>query len=74
MTTDQALGGAYTIKEFCRAHRISEGLYYKMQNAGEGPRVMEVGTRRLISQEAAAAWRRARESSPPTVPSGGDVG
>jgi hypothetical protein len=68
-----ATGGAFSIQEFCKAHGISEALYYKMQNAGTGPRVMEVGTRRLISQEAAADWRRSREGPPPPPPSGGDL-
>jgi hypothetical protein len=52
---------AYTIKAFCRVHGISESLYFKLKNQGLGPAEMEVGTRRLISLEAAAAWRRARQ-------------
>ena len=52
---------AFSIAEFCKAHRISESMYFKMRAQGLGPVEMIVGTRRLISWEAAAAWRRARE-------------
>lgn len=47
---------AYTIEEFCRRHRISTQLYYK--NRKEMPVSFTIGTRRLISKEAAAEWRR----------------
>ena len=53
---------ALTISEFCRSHAISPGLYYKMKRRGEAPREMKVGARTLISVEAAAEWRRARET------------
>jgi hypothetical protein len=52
---------AYSIEEFCARHRISVQLFYK--NRKQMPRTFTVGTRRLISKEAAAAWRRARESA-----------
>jgi hypothetical protein len=52
---------AFTIDEFCSAHRISRGMIYKLWQAGSGPRFMTVGARRLISFEAASDWRRARE-------------
>ncbi|TMK11242.1 MAG: hypothetical protein E6G75_19450 [Alphaproteobacteria bacterium] len=54
---------AFSIAEFCRAHRISQSMYFKMRNLGLGPREMAVGSRRLISQEAAAEWRNAREAA-----------
>jgi predicted DNA-binding transcriptional regulator AlpA len=53
---------ALSIPEFCKAHGISEGLFYKLQKQGEGPREMKVGARTLISFESAAEWRRAREN------------
>jgi hypothetical protein len=52
---------AYSIRQFCRDHNISESMYFKMRAMGLGPREMSVGTRKLISLEAAAAWRRERE-------------
>jgi hypothetical protein len=54
---------AMSIHAFCVRHDISEDLFFKMQREGWGPRVMRVGTRRLISQEAAAEWRKAREAA-----------
>jgi predicted DNA-binding transcriptional regulator AlpA len=53
---------ALSIREFCRAHGISEGFFYKLKKQGEGPREMKVGARTLISFESAAEWRRAREA------------
>ena len=52
---------AFTVPEFCAAHRISVAKYYEMKKEGWGPVEMEVGRRRLISYEAASVWRRARE-------------
>jgi predicted DNA-binding transcriptional regulator AlpA len=53
---------ALSIPEFCKAHGISEGLFYKLKRHGEGPREMKVGSRTLISFESAAEWRRTREN------------
>jgi predicted DNA-binding transcriptional regulator AlpA len=55
---------ALSIPEFCKAHGISEGLFYKLKKQGEGPREMKVGVRTLISFESAAEWRRSRENQP----------
>ena len=52
---------ALSILEFCDAHGISEGFYYKLKRQCKGPREMKVGARTLISFESAAEWRRARE-------------
>src|SRR4051794_41066561 len=52
---------ALSIPEFCEAHGISEGFFYKLKKQGEGPREMKVGARTLITFESAAEWRRARE-------------
>ena len=56
-------GGAFTIKEFCAQHRISVAFFYVLRNRGEGPVEMHVGSRVLISYEAATDWRRARETA-----------
>jgi predicted DNA-binding transcriptional regulator AlpA len=53
---------ALSIPEFCKAHGISEGFFYKLKKQGEGPREMKVGARTLISFESAAEWRRAQEA------------
>ena len=52
---------AYSIDEFCARHRISPQLFYKMRPLGLMPVTFNVGTRVLISREAADAWRRTRE-------------
>jgi predicted DNA-binding transcriptional regulator AlpA len=49
---------ALSISEFCEAHGISEGLFYKLKKQGKGPREMKVGARTLITFESAAEWRR----------------
>jgi hypothetical protein len=54
----------YNIQEFCAAHRISPSLYYKMRNAGVGPREIRVLEKPLITRQAAADWLKARESEP----------
>lgn len=54
---------AYTIAEFCEAHRISRAHYFNLKNKGQGPREMRLGTRVVISGEAAAEWRRQREDA-----------
>jgi len=53
---------AFTITDFCRAHKISRSLYYALQRSGEGPDEMKLGGRKAISREAAARWRAAREA------------
>jgi hypothetical protein len=50
-----------SIREFCRLHGISEDQFFKMAREKWGPRTMKVGARTLVSHEAAAEWRRARE-------------
>jgi hypothetical protein len=52
---------AFSISEFCAAHRISEMTFFRMKRQGQAPKTMKVGTRTLISVEAATAWRRDRE-------------
>jgi hypothetical protein len=62
ITSDSAGKACYSIDEFCVAHAISRAMFYKLRNEGKGPRTMLVGTRTLISFEAAADWRRQCES------------
>jgi hypothetical protein len=52
---------AFTIPEFCRAHRLSESMYYKIRAAGLGPREMRALSKVTISVQAASDWRRERE-------------
>ena len=54
---------ALSIPEFCSAHGISEGFFYKLKKKGEGPREMKLGARTLITLESAEEWRRERENA-----------
>lgn len=48
---------AYTFPGFCSDHHISRSFLYKLIKEGQGPRLMKIGRRTLISTEAAADWR-----------------
>lgn len=55
---------AYSVSSFCQANGgMSEAMFFKMLAAGEAPDTMLVGRRRMISIEAAEAWRRKREAA-----------
>jgi len=54
---------AFSVPEFCSAHRISRALFYIMLREGRGPRVLKARRRTLITAEAAADWRRRMESA-----------
>src|SRR5262249_24906677 len=57
----------FSIATFCAAHHISEAMFFKMREMGIGPAEMRVGTRVLITFEAAAAWRAERERAAATA-------
>jgi predicted DNA-binding transcriptional regulator AlpA len=52
---------ATSIADFCQAHGISRALFYLLRKRGQAPKTLAAGRRRLVSAEAAAAWRRAME-------------
>ena len=52
---------AYTVEHFCEAHAISRATLYALLKRGDGPQIMKIGRRTLISVEAAEAWRRRME-------------
>ena len=49
---------AYSIAEFAKRHSLSRSYVYELLARGEGPAVLAIGRRRLITREAAADWRR----------------
>jgi predicted DNA-binding transcriptional regulator AlpA len=51
---------AFTIPQFCEAHAISVGMFYKLKKEDKAPRSMRIGSKILIAHEAAAAWRAER--------------
>lgn len=54
---------AFTVEEFCDAHRISKARYYELKLEGLAPEEMVIGRRRIISFEAAERWRKQREAA-----------
>lgn len=62
--TQQPTGhrAASTVPQFCDEHNISRTHFYALLKEGKGPRLMRVGRRTLISQEAAADWRQRMEA------------
>jgi hypothetical protein len=66
-SNDAAPLRAYSVSQFAKAHNISTAMFYKLLKQGHGPVVMRVGTRTLISIEAAEAWRRKREAAHKTI-------
>jgi predicted DNA-binding transcriptional regulator AlpA len=53
---------AFSLAEFCERHGFSRSSLYTLLRDGQGPRVMRVGGRSLISRESAAAWRASTEA------------
>ena len=53
---------AFTISEFAEAYRLSVWNLYALWRRGEGPARFRVGSRWLISDEAAEKWRSELES------------
>ena len=54
---------AFSLTTFSRRHGISLQMFYKLASQDQAPQTFNVGTRVLVSREAAAAWRRAREEA-----------
>src|SRR5271169_5265826 len=51
----------FSVSDFCHAHGISRGTFYKLIKEGHGPAVAKIGRRTLISCEAAHEWRHRME-------------
>jgi hypothetical protein len=54
---------AFTIQEFCDAHRISRAHYYNLKRRGLGPVETDVGGVIIITKESAAVWRGQSEKA-----------
>jgi hypothetical protein len=59
---------AYTVSEFCDAHRISCSKRYQLWSADLGPRFIQIGTKKIVATEAAPNWRRAGEAADEALP------
>lgn len=64
----QSEASAFSIAEFCSRHRISRTTYYALKKDGRAPLEMKIGTRVLISVEAAENWRRRVEAESSSAP------
>jgi len=62
--------GANSIDGFCKEHRISRAHFYNLDKLGLAPKTLRAGRRRLVSDEAAAEWRRLMEASTASGPTG----
>ena len=54
---------AHSVSDFCRRHGLCRATFYNLLKRGEAPATMKVGSRVLVSAEAAAAWRRRMENN-----------
>ncbi len=59
---------AFSVAQFCEAHGFTKVLFYKLLKEGRGPRIMKVGSRTLVSAEAAAEWRKSMEDGAQVCP------
>jgi hypothetical protein len=57
----------FDISTFCKSNKISRALFYVLQKTGNGPRIMKVGRRTLITPEAVAEWRKKMEQQSTSV-------
>ncbi|QBQ97859.1 helix-turn-helix domain-containing protein [Paraburkholderia pallida] len=55
-------GGAMTVNEFCKLMHISRAMLTKLRQRGEGPEIMFVGRKVLITHRAAEQWARELET------------
>lgn len=58
---------ALSIERFCQQHSISLSFYFKLAAAGLGPKTIAIGSRRLITREAASEWRSQRAAAAMTT-------
>ncbi len=52
---------AQTVREFCEDNSISRSMLYKAVRENWGPRLMKVGRKTLITDEAGQEWRTRME-------------
>ena len=52
---------AKSVRDFCAAYDFSKSMFYKLRKAGKGPRIIKVGNRTLITEDAEADWIKSLE-------------
>lgn len=45
-----------SVREFCESANISKSTFYNLVNAGEGPAVVRIGRKTLVSEPSARNW------------------
>lgn len=61
MTHDN-ISDLFDVRTFCESNKIGRAFFYQLQKSGNGPRIMKVGRRTLITPEAVAEWRKKMEA------------
>ncbi len=54
---------AYSIDQFCKRYAICRSTFYKLLRQGDGPVVIQIGTRKRITPRARRDWERKREKA-----------
>lgn len=52
---------AHDINTFCETFGISRSFFYKLKRQNKAPRTMKVGSKTLISVDAAEEWQKQME-------------
>ena len=52
---------AYGVKDFCKAVGISPRMFYVLVARGDGPSIVRIGRRTLITTTAAEEWLAAHQ-------------
>jgi predicted DNA-binding transcriptional regulator AlpA len=60
---EEQMRRSYSLDEWCDARRISRAMFYKLDKQGLAPKTHRVGAKRLISDEADAAWLAQAEAN-----------
>jgi excisionase family DNA binding protein len=53
----------FSVREFCTQLGISRAFFYKLVKHEKGPRITKIGSRTLISSDAAQQWQRKMEEA-----------
>jgi predicted DNA-binding transcriptional regulator AlpA len=66
-TSDASL----TVREFCKAEKISRSMLYRAWSEGWGPKFYRIGVTRRITHRARLEWQREREAAANVEKTGG---
>lgn len=53
---DKVEFGAMTVDQLCKRVQMSRSFFYDLLKQGRGPKVTRIGTKVLITNEAASKW------------------